>query len=183
MTPKIHKKSDRSLGLSTLEDISALILQSHDLDETLSNIVKLVAERAHSDVCSLYLLDDDATTLRLRATHGLDPAAVGSVSLKIGEGLTGQVAKEQRVLALEEPQNHPHYRYFAETKEEHLHTFVGIPLFDRNLSIGVLVIQTREAHHYSEEELSTLTTIAFQVASIVVNARLLDAIDHQQFLQ
>ena len=182
MTPKVHKKSDRSLGLSTLEDISALILQSHDLDETISNIVHLVAERAHSDVCSLYLLDDDATTLRLRATHGLDPASIGTVSLQIGEGLTGQVAKEQRILALQEPQNHPHYRYFAETKEEQFHTFVGIPLFDRNLSIGVLVIQTREAHHFSDEELSTLTTIAFQVASIVVNARLLDTIDNKQFL-
>jgi len=182
MTPKVHKKSDRSLGLSTLEDISALILQSHDLDETLSNIVKLVSERAHSDVCSLYLLDDDAQTLRLRATHGLDPAAIGTVSLKIGEGLTGQVAKEQRILALEEPQNHPHYRYFAETKEEQFHSFVGIPLFDRNLTVGVLVIQTRDVHLFAEDELSTLTTIAFQVASIVVNARLLDTIDHQQFL-
>ncbi len=182
MTPKIHKKSDRSLGLSTLEDISTLILQSHDLDETISNIVHLVAERAHSDVCSLYLLDDDASTLRLRATHGLDPASIGTVSLQIGEGLTGQVAKEQRILALEEPQNHPHYRYFAETKEEQFHTFVGIPLFDRNLSVGVLVIQTRKAHHFSDEELSTLTTIAFQVASIVVNARLLDTIDSKKLL-
>ena len=179
MTPKVRKKSDRSLGLSTLQDISALILQSHDLDETISNIVDLVSDRAHSDVCSLYLLEDDDQTLRLRATHGLDPASIGTVSLKIGEGLTGQVAKEGRILALEEPQNHPHYRYFAETKEEQLHTFVGIPLFDRSHVIGVLVIQTRAAHHITEEELSTLTTIAFQVASIVVNARLLDAIDNQ----
>lgn len=179
MTYKIHKKSDRSLGLGTLEDISALILQSHDLDETISNIVDLVADRAKSDVCSLYLLDEDNQTLRLRATRGLDPASIGTVSLKIGEGLTGQVAKEQRILVLEEPQNHPHYRYFAETKEEQFHTFVGIPLFDRNKSIGVLVIQTREIHHFPEEELSALATIAFQVASIVVNARLLDNIDNQ----
>lgn len=182
MTPKVRKKSDVRLGLSTLQDISTLILQSHDLDETLDNIVKLVAERAHSDVCSLYLLDDDAITLRLRASHGLDPASIGAVSLKIGEGLTGQVAKEQRILALEEPQNHPHYRYFAETKEEQFHTFVGIPLFDRALTIGVLVIQTRQLYHFTEEELSTLTTIAFQVASIVVNARLLDTIDSQHLL-
>lgn len=182
MTPKVRKKSDVRLGLSTLQDISALILQSHDLDETLDNIVNLVADRAHSDVCSLYLLDDDAVTLRLRASHGLDPASIGSVSLKIGEGLTGQVAKEQRILALEEPQDHPHYRYFAETKEEQFHTFVGIPLFDRTLTIGVLVIQTRQVYHYTEEELSTLTTIAFQVASIVVNARLLDTIDSQHLL-
>ncbi len=180
MTPKSRKKSDRRLGLSTLQDISALILKSHDLDETLSNIVTLVAERANSEVCSLYLLEDDGDTLLLRASHGLDPAAIGKVSLKIGEGLTGQVAKERRVLAIEEPQNHPHYRYFAETGEEQLHSFVGIPLFDRSEPIGVLVIQTRDRHHFTDEEISTLNTIAFQVASIVVNARLIDTIDNQQ---
>lgn len=177
MTPRTQKKSDHKLGLSTLQDISTLILQSHDLDETIANIVRLVAERAKSDVCSLYLLDEDHETLRLRASKGLDPAAIGKVSLKIGEGLTGQVAKEGRVLFIEEPQKHPLYRYFAETKEEQFHTFVGIPLFDRSQPIGVLVIQTRETRLFTEEELATLTTIAFQVASIVVNARLLDTID------
>ena len=181
MTPKTSKTTDHKLGLSTLQDISTLILQSHDLDETIDNIVRLVAERASSDVCSLYLLEEDQNTLLLRATKGLDPAAVGKVRLKIGEGLTGQVAKERRVLAIEEPQNHPHYRYFAETKEEQFHTFVGIPLFDRSQSIGVLVIQTREARRFTEEELATLTTIAFQVASIVVNARLLDTIDKRPY--
>ncbi len=181
MNPKNRLKSDRSLGLNTLQDISTLILQSHDLDETINNIVDLVAQRADSDVCSLYLLEEDQQTLILRATKGLDKSAIGKVSLKIGEGLTGKVAEEQRVLAIQEPQNHPHYLYFSETGEEQFHTFVGIPLFDRSQTVGVLVIQTREPHVFSEEELATLTTIAFQVASIVVNARLLDAIHGYQY--
>lgn len=181
MTPKNRIKSDRRLGLSTLQDISALILQSHDLDETISNIVDIVAQRAQSDVCSLYLLEDDQQTLTLRATRGLDAAAIGTVKLKIGEGLTGKVAEEKRLLAIEEPQNHPQYRYFAETGEEKFHSFVGIPLFDRSFPIGVLVIQTRQARVFSEEEQATLMTIAFQVASIVVNARLLNTLDRYQF--
>ncbi len=176
MALKINRNKDRSLGLSTLQDISTIILQSHDLDETITNIVDLVAQRAQSDVCSLYLLEEDQKTLTLRATKGLDPAAIGKVSLQIGEGLTGKTAEEKQVMAIQEPQNHPHYRYFSETGEEQFHTFVGIPLFDRNQSIGVLVIQTIEPHIFGPEELTTLTTIAFQVTSIVVNARLLDAI-------
>lgn len=180
MTTDHRSKSDHRLGLSTLQDISALILQSHDLDETINNIVDIVALRAKSDVCSLYLVDDDQQTLTLRATRGLDQAAIGTVSLKIGEGLTGKVAQEQRLLALEEPQKHPQYRYFAETGEEQFHTFVGIPLFDRQQSIGVLVIQTRQARKFKEDELSALSTIAFQVASIVVNAKLLDRLDNYE---
>lgn len=177
MTPQKRYKSDSHLGLSTLQDISTLILHSHDLDETLDNIVELVAQRAHSDVCSLYLLEDDETTLVLRATHGLDLSANGTIRMKVGEGLTGKVVEEQRFLAISEPQNHPQYRYFEGTGEERFHTYFGIPLFDRGQAIGALVVQTRETHELSDEERATLTTIAFQVASIVVNARLLNTID------
>ena len=180
MPTKIHKKSDLRLGLSTLQDISSLILKSHDLDETLHNIVTLVAERAHSDVCSLYLAEEDGKTLVLRATHGLDLASIGNVSLQIGEGLTGLVAETQEVLSIEEPQNDPRYRYFGVTREEQFHSFLGIPLSDHNQPLGVLVIQTKDPRTFTQEETATLNTIAFQVASIVVNARLLDTIDQQQ---
>lgn len=180
MPTKIHKKSDVRLGLSTLQDISSLILKSHDLDETLHNIVTLVTERAYSDVCSLYLVEEDGRTLILRATQGLDPVSIGKVSLQIGEGLTGLVAETQEVLAMEEPQNDPRYRYFGVTREEQFHSFLGIPLSDRNQPLGVLVIQTKDPRIFTQEETATLSTIAFQVSSIVVNARLLDTIDNQQ---
>jgi phosphotransferase system enzyme I (PtsP) len=179
---KDRRKSDTRLGLSTLQDISAIILQSHHLDETLENIVSLVAERAHSEVCSLYLLEEQDDTLALRATYGLAAEAVGQVRLKVGEGLTGLAVEQRKVLAVEEPQNDPRYRYFAGTGEEQFHSFLAIPLFDRNTPLGVMVIQRRERRTFSEDETSTLNTIAFQVASIVVNARLLDTIDKQQDL-
>lgn len=182
MGHKDRKKSDIRLGLSTLQDISAIILQSHHLDETLENIVTLVAKRAHSEVCSLYLLEEQEDTLVLRATYGLSAEAVGQVRLRVGEGLTGLAVEQRKVLSVEEPQNDPRYRYFAGTGEEQFHSFLAIPLFDRNAPLGVMVIQTLERRTFSADETSTLNTIAFQVASIVVNARLLDTIDKQQDL-
>ena len=87
------------IGITTLEDISALILQSHDLDETLRNIVTLVARRMRSDVCSIYLLDADNVTLRLQASKGLSRKAIGKVTLQIGEGLTGMAAQKRHATA------------------------------------------------------------------------------------
>jgi len=173
------KTSATQLGVTTLEDISTLILQSHDLNETLNNIVALVARRTAVDVCSIYLLDDNETTLRLSATRGLSPESVGRVTMERGEGLTGLVVEERRVVAIYEAQDHPRYRYFEETGEEQFHSFLGIPLLDRKKTIGVLVIQTREPRSFTAREISTLSAIAFQVASVVINARLLDFI-HQK---
>jgi len=173
-------KPREKIGITTLEDISALILQSHDLDETLRNIVNLVARRMGTEVCSIYLLDDDLQTLRLRASKGLSRRAVDKVTMKIGEGLTGMAAQERHAVAILEPQSHPRYRYFKETGEERFHSFLGIPLFDRNHPLGVVVLQTKEARQFSPEEISALSTIAFQVSSIVINARLLDSIRQKE---
>lgn len=180
MGHKDRKKTDDRLGLSTLQDISAIILQSHHLDEILNNIVTLVAERAHSEVCSLYLLEEQSDILILRATYGLAADSVGKVHLHIGEGLTGIAARQRSILAVEDPQNDPRYRHFSGIGEEQFHSFLAIPLYDRNDPLGVMVIQTRERRTFSRDETSTLSTIAFQVSSIVVNARLLDTIDRQQ---
>lgn len=173
-------KETNHIGLRTLEDISALILKSHDLHETLQNIVSVVARRTLSDVCSIYLLDEDRQTLRLRATKGLSRRAVGRVTMHVSEGLTGLVVEECKVVALQEPQNHPRYRYFKETGEERFHSFLGLPLFDRHIPIGALIVQGRVSRKFSEEDISALSTIAFQVASIVVNARLLDSIQAKE---
>ncbi len=170
------KRKPEILGVTTLEDISTLILQSHDLDETLDNIVSLVARRMGTEVCSIYLLEGDGQTLRLMASRGLSRRAVGKVTLQVGEGLTGLAAEERRVVAIQEPQTHPRYRYFKETGEERFHSFLGIPLFDRKEPLGVIVLQTKAPRQFSREEISALSTIAFQIASIVVNARLLDSI-------
>jgi len=167
-------------GVTTLEDISALILQSHDLNETLRNIVALIAKRMQTEVCSIYLLDNDNETLVLRATKGLSRRAVGKVSMKIGEGLTGMAAQNRRAVAIQEPEQHPRYRYFKETGEEKYHSFLGIPLIDRNAPLGVIVLQTREKRLFSKEEISTLTTIAFQTTSVVVTARLLDRLNQKE---
>ena len=174
------KGTIEALGVTTLEDISSLILQSHDLEETLDNIVSLVARRMRSDVCSIYLLEDNGSALRLRASKGLSRKAIGKVTLQLGEGLTGLAAEERRVVAIQEPQSHPRYRYFRETGEERFHSFLGIPLLDRKSPLGVIVIQTKAPRQFSAEEISALSTIAFQVASIVINARLLDSIRQKE---
>jgi phosphotransferase system enzyme I (PtsP) len=172
----MSSRKKEPLGVTTLEDIGRLILHSHDLDETLRNVADLVARRAGTDVCSIYLLDEDGATLVLRASHGLPKKAVGKVMMPVGEGLTGLVVRERRPVIVQEPQDHPLYRYFKETGEERYHSFIGVPLLDRNEPVGALVLQTREAREFGEAEMSALATIAYQVAAIVVNARLLDSV-------
>ena len=173
-------REHHSIGLRTLEDISTIILHSHDLQETLDNIVNIVAKRMGSDVCSIYLLEDDGETLTLMATRGLSRSAVGKITMKTSEGLTGLVAEQRALVMTDNAPAHPRYKYFKESKEERFFSFLGLPLFERKTPIGVIVIQTKEPRTFAEEEISTLRTITFQIASIVNNARLLDSIQKKE---
>ncbi|HEX9024397.1 MAG TPA: phosphoenolpyruvate--protein phosphotransferase [Geobacteraceae bacterium] len=165
-----------ALGLRTLEDISAMILHSHDLHETLDNIVTMVAKRMGADVCSIYLLEDDGETLRLQASKGLSKGSVGKIAMKTWEGLTGLVIEQKGVVSTANAPEHPRYKYFRQTREEKFHSFLGIPMFERKTPVGVIVIQTKEPRAFTPSEISTLSTIAYQISSIVINAKLLDSI-------
>jgi phosphotransferase system, enzyme I, PtsP len=169
------EETGEKLALRTLEDISALILHSHDLQETLDNIVNLVAKRMASDVCSIYLLEEDGETLRLHATRGLSRLSVG-ITMKTSEGLTGLVIESRGVVATDNAPLHPRYKYFRKTKEEKVLSFLGVPFYERKNPIGVLVVQNREARTFTPAEISAVSTIAWQISSIVSNAKLLDSI-------
>jgi phosphotransferase system enzyme I (PtsP) len=176
------KKKTRKIRphLDILEDISTLISHSHDLQETLESIVATVADRMQTEVCSIYILDRDKNRLTLRATKGLDPESVDKVSMGIGEGLTGLVIERMKPVMVADTLAHPRYKYFPETHEEHFHSFLGVPLIERKMPLGVLVVQTSRRREFSRDEIRLLTTISAQAASIIVQARLAESLKSKE---
>lgn len=165
-----------TIGLATIDDITSLILRSHDLQQTLENIVSLVSRQMGVEVCSIYLLEENGTTLTLKATKGLSRGAVGKVSMLVSEGLTGMVVETKSVVNIRNAPEHPRYKYFRGSREERFRSFLGLPLMDRGKAIGAIVVQSREEREFADDEIRTLSAIAYQISSIVVNAQLLDSI-------
>src|SRR5262247_3273566 len=134
----------------TLDEIRNLTSEAGKPAETLMNVVALIASRFQTDVCSTYLLEPDRATLVLAATVGLRPQSVGNVRMGLHEGLAGLVAEEVRPVAVEQVRNHPRFKYFREAGEDDYQSFLGVPLIDRGVLQGVLVVQTREARAYRD---------------------------------
>ncbi len=170
----------KSHGLAVLEDIGALIGHSHDLQETLENIVKIVAERMGTEVCSLYLFDPKEEHLTLWATTGLERAAVGKVQMRIDEGLTGMVIEKNEPVMVVDALAHPRYKYFPETGEEKYHSFLGVPIAEKRSALGVLVVQTLRRRRFAPHELRLLRAIAAQVRGIIVQARLVESLESKE---
>ena len=157
----------------TIEEIRELAKETGKPAETLTKVVGLIARRSQTDVCSVYLLEPDRSHLVLAATVGLRPQVIGKLRLSISEGLVGSVAELVRPIAVEEVTSHPRFKYFPEVGEESYHSFLGVPLIDRGVLLGVLDVQTIERRTFSDEEVRMLSEAAAQVAPIVSEARTL----------
>src|SRR3954469_7927128 len=93
--------------LLTLGEITQLVVHSHDVGETLANIVRLIQGRFQTAVCSVYCLEPETGLLVLGATVGLKPDAVGHVRMATSEGLTGLVAEKLEPVMVPDAFHHP----------------------------------------------------------------------------
>jgi len=158
----------------TLKEIRDLTSEGGRPAETLMNLVALIARRFHTDVCSAYLLEPDRANLVLAATLGLRRECIGTLRLALDEGVAGLVAEQVHPVAVEKVSQHPRYKYFSESGEEQYQSFLGVPLIDRGVLQGVLVVQTIDCRIFHADEIRMLMEAVAQVAPVVSEARLLN---------
>ncbi len=155
----------------TLDDIGRLASATGNAAETLSNVVQLIQRRFGTDVCSVYLLGPDRSNLVLAATVGLKPDSVGRIRMRLDEGLVGLVAEELRPLIVDDAPAHPRFKYFKEAGEDPYRSFLGVPLVDRGLLQGVLVLQTVTARAFDPAMVSAIAAAGHQLSHVVSLAR------------
>ena len=163
--------------LGRLRSIVQEVSAAGDLQSALDIIVNRVRKALDTQVCSIYLLDQEFHCHVLMASEGLNKAAVGRVSLELGEGLVGLVAKHAEPVNLRDAPLHPSYQYLAETGEEEFHAFLGVPIIHHRSVLGVLIVQHRERRRFDEGEEAFLVTLSAQLAGVIAHAEATGAIE------
>lgn len=133
--------------------------------ERLDRIVRLIASSMGTEVCSVYLFRDE-DTLELCATQGLKRESVHKTRMKLGEGLVGRVAKTSNPINTANAPAEKGFRYMPETGEELYSSFLGVPIQRLGEKVGVLVVQSKEARQFSEDEVYALEVVAMVVAEM-----------------
>src|SRR5579872_5627073 len=120
--------ADRRLAL--LQSISGLMVRRMSLREVLRAIVDLVLEATGGDSCLIYLVD--GAEMVLWASNIPHPEEIGRLRLKVGEGLTGRVAQERRMVAIpREAFKDPRFRSFDDLPEDSFEAFLSMPVIAR----------------------------------------------------
>jgi signal transduction protein with GAF and PtsI domain len=161
--------------LRILHQISQSISSTLDLDQVLRQIVDLVIDVTRGDACLLYLLDDANENLVLRASKNPHPRLIGRIAMRVGEGITGWVAKEVQPVAIaRHASKDSRFKVFHTLPEDKYEAFLSVPIVapPTDRVIGVINVQHRRAHRHGENETTLLSIIGHQVGGAIENARL-----------
>jgi two-component sensor histidine kinase/putative methionine-R-sulfoxide reductase with GAF domain len=168
---------DRSARhLRLLTETIAAVNSTLDLDEVFDVIAHRVAEALETDACFVYLYDETADELVLRASHGTRVEDMTRVpKMRPGEGITGAAAAERApVMIAGEAHLDPRFKHFPNLREAHYQSILAVPILARDRLEGALNVRTEAAREFSADEIDLLMAIAGQVAQAIENAKLYD---------
>ncbi len=175
------RKNQNKLNVSQAQEIAILrnivdIASSElDLNLTLNLVVKIVTEMTDADSVFIYLFDEKKENLVLMASKTAHKKELGRLVLRIGEGITGWVARENKPVAIK---NHaykdPRFKSFDVLPEDRYEAFLSLPIIYKAKAIGVINVQHKRPQDYSSSTVNLIQSIAKQIGGVIEHARLFE---------
>lgn len=175
MHPKEVKKKKYDVYLKQIEALSKvanLITSGLYLEELLRLIVQVTAEVTNSKISSLMLFDPEKKELVIRATQSISEEYNKKPNIKLGEGISGIVARDNKPSCILDVRKDERYLNRDIAIKEGLCSLASVPLAVKGRVIGVLNCYTSKKHEFTKDELSLLTALANQAAIAIENAEL-----------
>ncbi|MCE9938482.1 MULTISPECIES: phosphoenolpyruvate--protein phosphotransferase [Serratia] len=158
--------------LTRLREIVEKVAAAASLTDALDLLVNETCLAMDTEVCSIYLADNDRRCYYLMATRGLKKPRGRTIALAFDEGIVGLVGRRAEPINLADAQSHPSFKYIPQVKEDRFRSFLGVPIIHRRQLLGVLVVQQRELRQFDESEESFMVTLATQMAGILSQSQL-----------
>lgn len=155
-------------AMDILRELRQITEGQDNISVKFDKIIAMIVRQMHGEAGACYLLVDD-NYLELFASYGFNQNINHKVTLRVGEGLVGDIAKNNRSLAVADAWKHPKFSYKAEMGEDEYKSFVGVPLVRWSRAIGVITLQSKSIYEYSNVETEILETVAMVLSEIVAS--------------
>lgn len=164
--------AEKEMEVEALRKLGQAIGSSFNVQHLLDVVAEIAIHVTKTDTCYIYLLDDADEELVLSSVKGdPTPGIVGKWRLKVGEGITGWVAKNRQHVAIDKEAFRDH-RYKAFEREDHFQSMLSVPLTAEDQVVGVINIRTNPPHAYTDGQRRLMERIAEQVANALYSSRM-----------
>lgn len=181
---EIETKAVIEKVIETLNEIAWVVGSTVELEEVLVKIVDVIVKVTGGDSCLLYLYDGDKNELKLRASNSTDPRTMEHIRMKLGEGITGWVARERKAVAISaEAYRDPRFKFFNELPEDHYEAFLSAPMISQGKFVGVVNVQHKKAYKHSPHEIALFSAVVQQVGGVIENTRLHELLETRKLVE
>ncbi|NLI14991.1 MAG: SpoIIE family protein phosphatase [candidate division Zixibacteria bacterium] len=156
----IQSLRKKNIEIQSLYEVGKLLSGKLELEELLQIIIEQVFNLVKARLATIYLVDPKDGSIREVISMGVPPEYESKLTMKIGEGITGWVAKTGQAAVINNVAENRHYvPLLPETKSE-----IAVPLLSRGKVIGVFNVESDQLNAYSRDDLELLQTFASQAA-------------------
>ncbi len=169
-----NKYSELKKELNFLYQVAQTV-HNLEINELLKEIVEIAVTVTHANSCLVYVLDEKNQELVLRASKNPHTNLLQKIKIKLGEGITGWVAKEKKPIAIStDAGKDPRFKFFRSLPEDKFEAFLSVPIINKKGVCGVINVQHKTRHNHSDMEINLLSAIGKLVGGAVENALLIE---------
>jgi GAF domain-containing protein/PAS domain-containing protein/CheY-like chemotaxis protein len=144
----------RSFEMSVRGAIESIAASGGDLGTRLRQVATRVLDLLHVDTCAIWLHDPNDRALWLRALAGSRAASADALSVPVGTGLPGWVARYRRALVLRNAPDDPGDGENARVAH------VLVPVRHQTDLVGVLAVESTSDTPFDDKKLALVHTVA-----------------------
>jgi signal transduction histidine kinase len=169
MTDELKKLKSAHERLQLLYQVSNVIHSTLDPSQALRLILQEAVRLMRASSGSVVLINPNNNLLEIEASTGLPPDAAG-VRLRVGQGITGWVARHGKPLRIGDVQRDP--RYILLRRE--VRSELAVPLEVLGEVRGVLNVDADRTDAFSEADQDLLEALSAQAARVIHNTWLFE---------
>lgn len=152
----------------TVDVVVSEAYNSFYTDELLSTLLDVAMHTTGADTGSIMLLDNRTKELIIRVSRGIKEDIVRSTRLKLGEGISGLVAEEDRSLLLDD--NVRESRIKSRLKRPQIKSSIVSPLKTKDRVFGVVSINSHKpTNRFAQETLDLVEQLSRLTGVAMVN--------------
>jgi len=173
------REQRRASQLAMVNDLGHRVTAILDMDELGQTLTHLIRDKFGYRYVHLFISDPVKREAVLRAGAG---SAVGvliadQLTLKFDQGIIGWTAAHGQTVIANDVSREPRFVFHPALAETHAE--IAVPLAVGGRIIGVLDIQSEQINAFDPSDVTTLETLAGQVAIAIDNARLYGEMQEQ----
>ena len=182
--PRMKQALLRAHYSEVLARVGRLAVDTRDPQVLLDRVPAAASEALQVEVAMVYLLEPSLLELRIAGGVGSMPGeAVGQRVANRPDTSLGFVLAQGRPIVVHDYRQETRFSVPEAYLKAGLISAVGVPLSDRGRTIGVLVVRSRVARSFGEDEVRFLESLANLLASSLQRAQSEEALNHASRLE